>query len=290
MERRIRRLVIVALVVLSALGLTGALLRCGGPETPARATPTATGGTEPAPTTTTPAEATTEPDMPTESPTPTLTPTPTEGEKAAAAVGQQYIAYRPTKAECEKIVDGGEAEACVWLESTQVITRPEWGQLFPDTDFYLLEMGGYRPDSMEVYDSRRRLAAWQDDQHYTAETFDRLLQANGVLTITEEHRELVAKAFALMTIPSYLEEEVVFTEWEEGSWPASFDWYYNYALTAWTKIQGLEIRWWFMFEDGQLRITDGAVIERQVDDYIDIPFMELSPPSRNTFLHYYWRR
>lgn len=229
-----------------------------------------------------------EPATPIATPDPSPTPTPTEGEKAAAAVGQQYIAYRPTQAECEKIVDGGETEACVWLDSTQVITRPEWKRLFPDTDFYLLDLGGYRPDSMDIYSSRRRLAAWQDGQHYTAKTFDRLLRANDVLTITEENRELVAKAFALMTIPNYLEEEVVFTEWEEGSWPSSIRLNYNYAITAWTKIQGLKIQWRFVFYEGSLIGAQGYVLDYNVGDYISIPFEKLSRPSQDSLR--YWRR
>jgi hypothetical protein len=143
----------------------------------------------------------------------------------------------------------------------------------------LLEIGGYRPDSIDIYSSRRRLVAWQDDKHYTAETFDRLLKANGVITITDENRELVAKAFALMTIPDYLGEEVVFTEWEEGEWRSEPFLYTNY-LGAWTKIQGVEFWWWFEFKDNQLRtVTRVGVSNYHIGDFTDVPLTTLSPPS-----------
>jgi hypothetical protein len=208
----------------------------------------------------------------------------TEGERAAAAVGQEYIAYRPREAECDELVDGGKSESCVWPKDITPIARPEWEQLFPNTDFYLVGLAGR--NQVQSYDHAYylELAAWCEDKYYSAETFDHLLKANGVTEITDENRELVAKAFALMTIPDYLEEEVLFTEWGETDWPAGFGESYNWHLSGWTKIQGLKIWWLFMFGDGQLWATDGGVAEENTGDCIDVSFEALPRPSSEDFL------
>ncbi|MCP4544263.1 MAG: hypothetical protein GY832_44690 [Chloroflexi bacterium] len=305
MNTKTRLILIVALLGISAVVLAVVFMQRGGTPTPATtpsqatepsdttdiaAAPGATAlpGETAAPATPEAMAATMLPDSVTVEPstttaTPAPTPTPTEGEKVTAAVGQEHIAYRPTQTECEQTVDDGEVVACVWHDSSRLIVRSEWEQLFPDTDFYLVELGGYRPDSTEPYSSRRRLAAWYDDKHYTAETFDRLLKANGV-TITDENRELVAKAFALMTIPDYLKEEIIFIEWVEGDWRTLHN--YDHYLKAWTKIQGLEIWWWFDFADNQLRFVSRSDVNKHVGDYIDVSVIELPPPS---FVDYQFR-
>ncbi|MEE8390640.1 MAG: hypothetical protein V3S14_07590 [Anaerolineae bacterium] len=214
-------------------------------------------------------------------------PTPTDGEKAAAIMGQQYSNYSSTQAECEQAFESGEVEACVWPDTIQLVTRLEWEQLFPNTDFYVIEWTGrYQAREYDYY-SRRRLAAWQDGQHYTADTFDELLKVNDVV-ITAENRELVAKALVLMTLHDYIEEDVVFYDWrrEDGPWAAplgSSDYlYYNYRITAWTKIQGLEFTWWFLFleEDQVIRLRQARprLLGRGVGDYIDVSYEVLPPP------------
>ncbi len=276
MNPRTRLLTALAAIVLVVAVLAVALAQCGARPAPATETPGATTAAA----THTPADAATEePRTPTATPGPT--PTSTEGEKAAEAVGQEYIAYRPTQGECEQAVDSGDVEACVWLDSAQLITRTEWGLLFPNTDFYLLEMGGYRPDSHRIYDSRHRLVAMHDGRHYTAETFDRLLEANGITAITDENRELVGQAFALMTIPGYLEKDVVFTKWEAVNLePAAF----NYCATAWTQLQGLELLWCFIFWDEQLDMASGPMVQQVgTGDYIDVYFEALPHPSREDY-------
>ncbi|MBN1249117.1 MAG: hypothetical protein JXC32_15770 [Anaerolineae bacterium] len=270
-----RLLVMIVGFVLVAILLVVTLGQCEGQPAPGTETPGGVASPIPSENATT---------VPTSVPSDTLTPTPTEGEMAAAAVGQEYIAYRPTQTECEQIVDSGDAEACVWLDSALLITRPEWETLLPDTDFYLLELGGYRPDSFDVYDSRRRLVAWQDGQYYSADTFDQLLEVNGITAITDENRETVARAFALMIIYGYLEEEVNFTEWEEVEVePGAF----AYCLEAWTKIGGLELQWCFVFGDGRLSVAWGPdILQYYVGDYIDVPPDELPPlppPTRYVF-------
>jgi len=256
------------------IGLAAVLAWCTGQTPPATPTLPATAsiGT---------GGATAEPGTPT--PTPGPTPTPTEGEKAAAAVGQAYIAYRPTQAECDQAVESGDLESCVSPDSIQLITRPEWEKLFPDTDFYLIGLAGRNANELYDHSYRRRLAAWQDDQYYSAETFDRLLAANGIV-VTDENRETVARAFALMTIYGYLEEEVDFTEWGEVEVePGAF----AYCLEAWTKIGGLELQWCFVFGDGRLSVAWGPdILQYYVGDYIDVPPDELPPlppPTRYVF-------
>jgi len=114
--------------------------------------------------------------------------------------------------------------------------------LFPKTRFYEIQFVGRHQIAEYDYYRHGEVVAWQDSQRYTAETFDRLLAANGTTTITDENRELVAKALVLMTLPDYLGEEIMFSELEEIDLRGGFSFeHYNCALTAWTKIQGLSI-------------------------------------------------
>ncbi|MCP4539112.1 MAG: hypothetical protein GY832_18405 [Chloroflexi bacterium] len=214
-------------------------------------------------------------------PTPTLRP----GEALARELIQPRGQVTFSMDECGKTL---ETElSCSVIKSAAPITRTEWEELLPQTEFFLVK--SYLVPGGEPGDGggpRDWLIIEYDDQHYTAETFDRLLKANGVTAITDENRELVAKAFALMTIPDYLEEEVVFTEWDVGEWDSGLLIYTNY-LKAWTKIQGLEIWWWFAFNDNRLRAaTRFRVVESNIGDYIDVFFLELPIPSTQ---HYYFR-
>jgi hypothetical protein len=113
MNQRTHLLVVMAAATLAAVILAVALAQCDDRHTPAAETLAAP------------------------------TPTPTEGEKAAAAVGQEHIAYTRTRTECEQLVESGETEGCVWLDVAKLITRPEWEQLLPNTNFYILGLKGY---------------------------------------------------------------------------------------------------------------------------------------------------
>ncbi|MCP4539111.1 MAG: hypothetical protein GY832_18400 [Chloroflexi bacterium] len=218
---------------------------------------------------------------PTASATPAPTPTLTKREKAAAAVGQEYSNYSPTRTECEQAFESGKVKACVWPDSIQLIVRPEWKQLFLDTSFYVIGLTGRYQEPEHDYYRRTRLVAWQDDQCYTADTFNELLKVNDVV-ITAENRELVAKALVLMTLPNHIEDDVAFYDWrrEDGPWAAakgsSDYWYYNYRITVWTKIQGLESTWWFLFleEDQEIRLRNATagLLEYGVGDYTDISY------------------
>jgi hypothetical protein len=169
---------------------------------------------------------------------------------------------------------------CNVVRSAERITRPEWDDLFPRTEFYLVKYDLYGSGSVQ---RRNALVVEQDGWRYTTETFDKLLEANGITAITDENRELVAQAFALMTIPDYLGEEVVFTEWEniEGQ-PARHD--YDHCLRAWTKLQGREVGWCFVFGEGRLKIaTEPVGIQYGIGDYINVSPEQLTLPAQEDY-------
>lgn len=211
---------------------------------------------------------TSETSLPTETPEPTSTPT--EGEMAAEAAAQQFVPeYFSNKDECLKAVAEGTVTECMYASSIQNITRPEWEQLFPDAEFHLIRLEAYHPE--DVYDSfsaRYRLVAWQNGQKYEAESFDQLLKVNNTI-VNDETRELIAKAFALMTLPGeYHHHEIVFTNWETIDIQGVF--HYNYSLQAWTELGGVEVTWAFVFNGERLQAASGGfVMNVSVGDYID---------------------
>jgi hypothetical protein len=222
---------------------------------------------------------------------PTTVPIPTsiltELEAIDVEMRTQFGNVHPDCSSCIPVPDGANCSQYLW---TKPIIRTEWIELFPSAHFYLLGFHQVENRETNSYGYRRDygVIAQQDSQRYTAQSFGHLLEANSITTISDEKRELVAKAFALMTIPDYLEGEIVFTKWEEGIWPSSIRLNYNYTLTAWTKIQGLKIQWRFIFYEGLLIGADGYVQEQSIGDYIDVPFEELPGPSRDSLT--YWRR
>jgi hypothetical protein len=95
-----------------------------------------------------------------------------------------------------------------------------------------------------------------------------LLEVNGI-TITDPNRELIAKAFALMTIPNYLGGEVRFLEWKPVE-PGSYRHNYSHSLKAWTEVWGCEMSWWFVFTEQKLSlVTRGGVSSCSVSEYSD---------------------
>lgn len=248
MNQRIRLIVVIAVIALVAVVLAMVLARCGVQSTLWTETP----GT----------------------PVPTFIK-----EEELVATMQHYSSQSATSPdECATILL--TEPWCSVTKSAEQITFPEWEVLFPRTEFYLLRRHVYGQGGGH---QSNLLITELEGKRYTPKTFDRLLKANGVTEITDENRELVAKAFALMTIPDYLEEEVLFTEWGETDWPTGAGESYNWHLFGWTKIQGLKIRWLFIFEDGQLWATDGGIPEQNTGDYIDVPFERLPIPSRDDF-------
>jgi len=214
----------------------------------------------------------------------TIVPTLTEGELVAAAAGTaKYSHYFPTVEECKRAVDSKEVNNCVAPDSIKQITRPEWTRLFPHTDFYVIGLLGH--SEVTIYDNsyRRDLVAWQNGQYYNAETYDRLLDANGIV-ITDTNREEIAQAFVLMTLLDYLEEEITFSDWTQGDWPAGFGDRFSHSIKVWTRIQGLKMTYFFAFENDNLWEVDrGINIESHVGNYINVPFEMLRIPGFKSY-------
>jgi hypothetical protein len=93
-----------------------------------------------------------------------------------------------------------------------------------------------------------------------------------------------------MTLVDYLHEEIVFTEWQKvdtqletrrGSIPL------NYCLTAWTKLQGLELSWCYLFTDNRLQVACGPYPLQErvgVGDYIEVAPDQLSLPMPQEYV------
>ncbi len=107
---------------------------------------------------------------------------------------------------------------CSLIGSAKRITRSEWDELLPQTQFFVVEYALIGQEGGQV---RHVLVAEQNGQHYDATTFDQLLDANGIV-ITDTNRELVAKAFALTTLSDYLEQDITFSNLTQGDWDAGF--------------------------------------------------------------------
>lgn len=209
-----------------------------------------------------------------ETPLPIETPEPTtdpiEGIKAVEAIAQDMITpYMSNANDCREAIQNGKMERCVVLNFVQNISKEPWEQLFPDTDFFLASFHAYSNPDSDISDrSWTDLVAWQNDRYYRAENFDGLLSMDNI-SVNDENRELIAKAFALMTLPSeYLQHEIVFTNWEAVDIQGVF--HYNYTLQAWTKLGGVEVTWGFVFNEEHLQAVSGGLVQNEnVGDYID---------------------
>ncbi len=238
-------------------------------HTPTPATPSAT----PSPTTIPP---------PGPSPTPSPIPTMAPWELEVLDEMQHTPKGAASAGECGEILKTQHWCHVYW--HARQITRPEWETLFPWAVFYLVKYDRY---GGEFNEHRNRLIIEDWGDRLIRDDFHRLLGANHVF-VTDENREMVARAFVLMSLADYLDEEIVFSDWEEGSWSAGLGLHYNYAITSWSRIQGLKMQWYFLFDDEGLFGATGYVVEHDVGDYIDVSHEELSPPS---YLNLeYWRK
>lgn len=207
--------------------------------------------------------------IPTRTPEPTVTPT--EGERVAAISVQQFTPpYIPNINDCIEAVQSEQIENCMSLESAQDITHTVWEQLFPNTDFFILHFSSF--DLEHDFQHSFVLAAWQDEHQYVAKTFDQLLSVNNI-RITDENYELIAQAFALMTIPTDRHfYRITFTDWEAIDIQDAFS-HFNRRLQAWTELGGQEVEWYFGFEDGNVLEVLGpetALLGFEVGDYIPL--------------------
>jgi hypothetical protein len=183
---------------------------------------------------------------------------------------------------CGKILET-EPWCSVVLTVTRV-TRPEWTSLFPTTKFFLVKRNVL---GQETGFQSNWLIAKQNERQFTTETFDQILITNGVV-ITDTNREEIAKAFVLMRLSNYVEDEISFSNWGKDDRRSIMRINYNYTLTSWTKIQGLKIRWSFIYYEGQLITAAADLPEYHVGDYIDVPFRVLPPPSQESLE--YWNK
>jgi hypothetical protein len=161
---------------------------------------------------------------------------------------------------------------CSVTLSVKQITHPEWDELFPETDFYLEEYDTYGGDDPPVV-TYYRLIVEQGGQQYGKWNYDQLLAANRI-EITDDNRELVARAFALMTISDYLSEEVIFEAWTPNLEP-DYKAYDAYDMKAWTRFGGMEIGWLFMFDyyDCPLFMFGPSTLQYRVGDYVKTPLL-----------------
>lgn len=231
---------------------------------------TAAGPTDPSALATTGASTATP--LPTASPGPT--PTLTEEQLITAPIRAYFKSnFFSSRADCVQAVDDGTKKGCVYVTDIEPVTRSEWEQLFPDTVFYLVDVGGWRSsEGLLAHESQNRglsrhLVARQKGQAYHSETFDRLLEANGI-TITDTNRELVARSFALMSIPDYLGGDVRFLEWGDVE-PGTYQYNYSHHLKAWTEVWGCEVSWWFVFAGEQMRVVSRTGGPCQVSNHGD---------------------
>jgi len=181
---------------------------------------------------------------------PTATRILTELEAIDVEMRTAFGNVDPRCSTCEPLPGGTNCAQYLW---TKPITKTEWGDLFPNAHFYLIEFrhivngktnaNGYEDD----YD----IIVQQDSQRYKLDTFDQLLKTNN-LVVTDENRETIARSFTLIALANYLEGGIVFNNLEEGDWPAPLDFRYNYRLTGQTKIEGIGFQWFFWFGEGRL--------------------------------------
>lgn len=286
MNTRTRNLIIAGVIILCVAGLIVALAKSNGgaPAAPATADATIASSTV-AEVQITPGVTTAPSTM--AQVTPSTTATVTQDRVAATPSAERSPTPAATLTRAEEILieqqhDDTQSAAsveqcteilktepgCNVVNSVQPISRPEWEQLLPQTRFYL---GQYdRHYEMGHEERKYFLIVEQDGQRYIPKTYDMLLDANSIV-ITDENRELVAKAWALMTIPDYLEEEVNFTKWEKVSYTEEQARHpYNYLLLGWTKLGGWEVGWSFVFGNAHLEIASGpSGVEPQTGNYIE---------------------
>jgi hypothetical protein len=176
-------------------------------------------------------------------PTPTLTPSPTPtmtGEEQAFVEQRQHNSSQSASSpdECSEIL-----KTEIWCSVhtyAKYITRPEWEELFPKARFLLEQIDHY---SESPYVQRgSMLFIEQGGQRYRPDDFKRLMAMNDVV-VTEENRELVARALVLTRLPDYLWAEIRFSDAGETDERGTLrHQQFNYTVTSWSQIQGVEVK------------------------------------------------
>jgi hypothetical protein len=209
-------------------------------------------------------------------------PSQTEEQRVMNAVLSSSSQFTISSGDCGRILQS--EPWCSVVQDVKHITRPEWETLFPQTKFFLIKRNVVGQESGF---QRNMLIAEQAGQQYNADSFQNLLDANSVV-ITDSNRELVAKAFALMTLPDYLQDEITFSDSKTTDERGIFSFErFNYTTTAWTKVQGLKIVYLFFFQQGRLRVVTWNTNKHGTGIYIDVPSRDLSPVQQGTLRFQY---
>jgi hypothetical protein len=209
-------------------------------------------------------------------------PTLSEDEVLFQEIARSGGQFTSDGSNCDEILKT-ESWCSVVLAVNQV-TRPEWTSLFPNTTFFLVKRN---VRDQEKGFQRNWLIAKQGDERFTIETFGSLLDANNIVS-TDAVREQIVKAFVLMSLPDYMDDEIRFSNWGQTNQRSIIPINYNYTITVWTKIQGLRFRWSFIFYEDKFIAAAANPPEYHVGEYIDIPFDVLPIPSSNSFD--YWNK
>lgn len=174
-------------------------------------------------------------------------------------------------------------EPCSLIQSVERITRSEWEQLFSHTDFYIIRTITYTDD---VPYQHNLLLVRNDKDGYVPVSIPQLLNVNGVV-ISAENYEAMARSLVMMELPDFIEYEVRFLDWEEGSWPSPIRMSFNYRMIAWTQLGGFKIQYYFLFHEGQLLGAEGRILDEEYGDFITIPLEGPRAPSSESLTYWF---
>lgn len=201
-------------------------------------------------------------------------PTPTVEQAVVAAVSAKFESdFYASRDDCIQAVAEETTNWCRFPLASELTYQPEWEQLFPNTLFYLVDIGLWRSEEdtlpgHQQEETHRFVAAWQAEEVYMVQGFGELLDANAI-SVTDANRELVAQSFALMSIPAYLGGGVRFLEWSAIE-PVSGRHKYNYYLKGWTEIWGCQFTWLYVFTDQWLPVVTRTPINACASgDYVE---------------------
>ncbi len=216
---------------------------------------------------------------------PTATPIPDKPNdpdaKSALAEIQRRYDCAPRDDACQATATANKQT--ITYGNPRAIIRPEWQTLFPGAQFYLVPRTVATGDQVQ---QDNKLIVRYKEQWYEPGQFQHLMDAFD-LQVTDDRRDLVARAFVTMRLANYLEHDLVLSDSRAETSPSIIPQPYDYTISVWTQLQGLKIRWRLMFDKGSLVTAGGEVTNQHLGAYIDEPFNTLPLPS--TSLLEYWR-
>ncbi len=151
---------------------------------------------------------------------------------------------------------------CQVVASVTSVQAPVWQALLPRVNFFLVQAASFNRELEIVPDGAAMYLGWQvlaisDGKRYGVDQFPALLDANS-MTINDQNQEQVAQAAVLMTLPYYLDNEIVFSDAQEISIVSDIR-SFNYKITAWTRSHGVKIDYYFTFDGPELKGFEGQV-------------------------------